>query len=93
MRRIEHTTAFCRDFKRESKGRHGRRLEALLARAVGLLVEARPLPAAERDQALIGEWRDFRDCHLQPDRVLIYRKQGDDVLQLVRLGAHAELFG
>ena len=93
MRRIEHTTAFRRDFKRERRGRHGRRLEALLAGTVGLLVEDRPLPPAERDHALIGEWRDFRDCHLQPDLVLIYRKQGDDVLQLVRLGSHAELFG
>jgi mRNA interferase YafQ len=92
VRRIEHTTAFRRDFKRESKGRHGRRLEALIADVVGLLVEDRPLPAVLRDHALSGEWRDFRDCHLAPDLVLIYRKQDDDVLQLVRLASHAELF-
>jgi mRNA interferase YafQ len=93
MRRIEHTTAFRRDFKRERGGRHGRRLDALLARVVALLVEDRPLPPALRDHALSGEWREFRDCHLKPDLVLIYRKQGEDVVQLVRLGSHTELFG
>lgn len=93
MRRIEHTTAFRRDFRRESKGRHGRRLHAIVAKMVGLLAEDRALPAAQRDHALTGQWRDFRDCHLGPDLVLIYRKQSDDVVQLVRLGSHAELFG
>ena len=35
--------------------------------------------------------RRHRDCHIGPDLILIYRKYGEDVLQLVRLGSHNEL--
>jgi len=41
---------------------------------------------------LAGEWHDFRECHLKPDLLLIYRKPDADVLQLVRMGSHSELF-
>ncbi|MBU6452802.1 MAG: type II toxin-antitoxin system mRNA interferase toxin, RelE/StbE family [Cyanobacteria bacterium REEB67] len=44
-----------------------------------------------RDHALTGEWKDYRDCHLRPDLVLIYEKQDADILRLVRLGSHSEL--
>ncbi len=93
MRRIESTTAFRRDFKREKAGGHRRDLDRLLAGVVALLVEDRPLPPANRDHPLAGEWKDCRDCHLRPDLVLIYRKPDAEVLQLVRLGSHSELFG
>lgn len=93
MRRIETTTAFRRDFKREKAGRHGRALDALLAQVVGLLVEDRALPRASRDHPLAGKWKDCRDCHLKPDLLLLYRKPASEVLQLVRLGSHSELFG
>ena len=55
------------------------------------LVDDRPLEPRHRDHPLAGEWHDHRDCHLRPDLVLIYRKSGEDVLQLVRLGSHSEL--
>ena len=71
MRRIEYTTAFRRDYKREKAGQHGRRLEALLARVVTLLAKDTPLPAANRDHPLSGEWSDCRDCHLRPDLLLL----------------------
>ncbi len=92
MRRIEHTTAFRRDHKREKAGRHGKVLDRLLAEVVGRLAGDQALQASNRDHPLMGEWRDHRDCHLRPDLVLIYRKPTADVLQLVRLGSHAELF-
>jgi len=93
MRRIERTNAFRRDFKREKRGQHRRDLDTLLVEVVALLVEDRPLPAKNRDHSLGGEWRDFRECHLKPDLLLIYRKSAPDLLQLVRLGSHSELFG
>jgi len=40
---------------------------------------------------LAGEWKDFRDCHVRPDLVLIYRKPDNATLDLVRLGSHSEL--
>ncbi len=49
-----------------------------------------PLPTHYKDHALTGNWSDYRDCHLSPDLVLIY-KFDDDTLTLVRLGSHSEL--
>ncbi len=67
-------------------------LDTLLLEAVNLLAADEPLPQRYFDHALTGEWKEFRDCHLRPDLVLIYRKPGDDgSLELVRLGSHSEL--
>jgi mRNA interferase YafQ len=93
MRRIERTGAFRRDFKREKRGRHRSELEAMLSLAISLLAEDRPLPERKRDHPLGGEWSDYRECHLKPDLLLIYRKPDPKVLQLVKLGSHSELFG
>jgi len=93
MRRIERTNAFRRDYKRESRGHRRHELEAALISSIALLAEDRPLPEKNRDHALGGEWRDHRECHLKPDLLLIYRKPDAEVLQLIRLGSHSELFG
>jgi mRNA interferase YafQ len=93
MRRIERTNAFRSDFQRERRGQHGRDLDAVLTFAVSLLAEDKPLPERNHDHALGGDWRDHRECHLKPDLLLIYRKPDAEVLQLVRLGSHSELFG
>jgi mRNA interferase YafQ len=60
---------------------------------ISLLAEDKPLPVRNRDHPLGGEWRDHRECHLKPDLLLIYRMPNPEVLQLVRLGSHSELFG
>ena len=90
-RTIEWTTAFRRDRKRELKGRLGPQLEQLLTPIIRALAADEPLALKHRDHQMTGKWNDFRDCHIRPDLVLIYRKVGDDVLQLVRLGSHSEL--
>lgn len=92
MRRIELTTAFRRDFKREKRGHYRSDLDSIISRIVTLLTEDKPLPDRNRDHALTGEWRDHRECHLKPDLLLIYRKPDASVLQLVRMGSHSELF-
>lgn len=91
MRRIERTSQFKRDYKRESRGRHRSGLDEVLLRFVEWLATDARLPDRARDHALSGEWKDFRDCHVKPDLVLIYRKPDDETLQLVRLGTHSEL--
>jgi mRNA interferase YafQ len=55
------------------------------------LVHDEPLAERYHDHALTGDWKDHRDCHIKPDLILIYRKPDAEVLQLVRLGSHAEL--
>jgi mRNA interferase YafQ len=92
MRAIERSTSFRRDLKRELAGHHGKHLETLLGPVVDLLLQDKPLPVANRDHPLTGEWATHRDCHLRPDLVLIYQKLPGR-LRLVRLGSHSELFG
>ncbi|MEE8058763.1 MAG: type II toxin-antitoxin system YafQ family toxin [Pseudomonadales bacterium] len=91
MLRIERTGQFKRDYKRELKGRHRATLETTLIDVLKALVNSQPLAEKHRDHALIGDWKDHRDCHIKPDLILIYRQVGDEVLQLVRLGSHSEL--
>ena len=62
-----------------------------LREAVEALAKVEALPERLRDHALVGEWKDCRDCHIRPDLVLIYRKPDAERLQLIRLGSHAEL--
>jgi mRNA interferase YafQ len=91
MRTIEQTGLFKRDLKRESKGPYRAHLAADFVSIVQTLAQDEPLAVKHRDHALTGDWKDHRDCHIKPDLVLIYRKVGDNVLQLVRLGSHSEL--
>jgi mRNA interferase YafQ len=91
MRSVRYTGQFKRDYRREKSGRHRRNLEADLAEAVRLLAGDERLPQRYFDHAFSGEWRDFRDCHIRPDLILIYRKPDAENLELVRLGSHSEL--
>lgn len=51
------------------------------------------LPEKNRDHELSGEWRGHRECHLQPDWLLIYRIENETlVLTLTRTGTHSGLF-
>lgn len=91
MRTIEWTSQFKRDYKREGKGQHRAALDVELFPIVNALANDQLLDPRYRDHALTGDWKDYRDCHIKPDIVLIYRKPDDAVLQLVRLGSHSEL--
>ncbi|MCX8516918.1 MAG: type II toxin-antitoxin system YafQ family toxin [Rhodoferax sp.] len=99
MRKIERTTAFKQDFKREGKEPHRAVLDTDLKQVIADLANDVPLPAKHRDHFLAGNCKDYRDCHVRPDLVLIYRlMDGDGTednparLVLVRLGSHSELY-
>jgi mRNA interferase YafQ len=81
------TSQFERDLKRLEK--QGKNLDKLheIFRA---LRNRLPLPPKNRDHALTGRWKGFRDCHVEPDWVLIYER-GPERLKLVRTGSHADL--
>ncbi len=91
MRTIEYTRQFKRDYKRESQGQHRNTLKTVFPQLLASLIHDQPLAARYQDHPLTGEWKDFRDCHVRPDLILIYRIHGNSVLQLVRLGSHSEL--
>ncbi len=93
MRTIERSSAFGRDYKREKANpRYRKDLDSLLLTILALLVSDQVLPIRYRDHALIGNWAGYRECHIKPDLLLIYRKLDTDVVRLARLGSHAELF-
>jgi len=91
MRTIKQTSQFKRDFKREAKRPHRKPLQASFVALIETLASDGVLDARYRDHALTGDWKDYRDCHIKPDLVLIYQKPDADTLRLVRLGSHAEL--
>ena len=89
------TSAITRRFRKdvERVGRRGKDL-AKLRVAIDLLCAGQPLPPRYRDHALLGELKGFRECHLEPDWILIYAiSQDGGNVSFVRTGTHADLFG
>lgn len=93
MRTIKRSTAFKRDFKRESKGRYKKTLGKDLNQVLSLLCQDIELEPRYRDHELTGNWLGYRECHLKPDLLLIYKTPDQETLSLARLGSHSELFG
>jgi mRNA interferase YafQ len=79
---------FRRDVRlAQKRGKNMAKLRAIIL----LLVKGELLPTRYRDHALVGEWSHHRECHIEPDWLLIYKVEGDD-LYLVRTGTHSDLF-
>jgi mRNA interferase YafQ len=88
MREIVHSTQFKRDVKLAKKrGKDMAKLRDLIL----LLAEGTPLPLNYKDHPLGGDWNHYRDSHIEPDWILLYRVDGND-LYLVRTGTHSDLF-
>jgi mRNA interferase YafQ len=81
-------TKFRRDVKlAQRRGKDMPKLRQLIL----LLIEGNPLPLHYKDHPLSGDWEHHRDCHIEPDWLLLYKIDGND-LYLVRTGSHADLF-
>lgn len=94
MRTIERSSAFKHDYKRaKATSRHGGDLDSRLSTVIARLLSDEALPESSRDHALSGDWAGYRECHVKPDLLLIYRKSDPDTLRLARLGSHSALFG
>ena len=83
----------CRaGFKRDLKLASKRGLEtSFLQDAIMCLMQEKPLPERFHAHALSGNWQGFRECHIRPDWLLIYRIENGK-LWLVRTGTHSDLF-
>ncbi len=90
-RDIVWTAQFKKDYKLAMK----RRLDIeLLDDIIRTLSRGETLPPKNKDHSLSGEWAGHRECHIQPDWLLIYRIDDDVlVLTLSRTGTHSDLFG
>lgn len=91
MRTIKQTSQFKRDLKREATGLHRKHLKEHFVSLTALLANDVPLTEKYKDHALTGNLKGYRDCHIKPDLVFIYRKPDDETLELVRIGSHSEL--
>ena len=87
---IVWTGQFKKDYKLAMK-RH--RDIHLLDGIIRKLAAQEALPEKNRDHSLTGNWVGHRECHIQPDWLLIYRIENDIlVLTLARTGTHSDLF-
>ena len=90
MRTFSRTTQFKKDVKRASK--RGKDLEKLTA-VLDLLIAGSELPPQYKDHPLRGNFAGSRDCHLEPDWLLIYTlAENDGHVRLERTGTHSDLF-
>ncbi len=88
MKALRLQSAFKRDLKRIAKRGYDRsKLDAV----VDLLRDGEAVSETRRDHLLKGEWQDWRECHIEPDWLLIYQTTDDEVV-LARTGTHADLF-
>lgn len=90
MLRIRYETSFKKDYKRIVKRGYDTRL---FETVVELLANEQLLPEKYRDHSLSGDYSGFRECHITPDWLLIYRIDNHElILQLTRTGTHSDLF-
>ena len=88
MKTIRQTSQFKRDVKRMQ--RQGRELEKL-RRVLEALVKGEPLAARYRDHVLVGQYKGTRECHIEPDWLLICELAETEII-LISTGSHSDLF-
>jgi mRNA interferase YafQ len=86
--KIVYSGQFKKDYKKVKKQNKDL---AKLSAVIDKLSAKERLDAKYRDHSLTGSWKGFRDCHLEPDWILIYQAR-EEALILARTGSHAELF-
>ena len=88
MRNPIKGSQFKRDVKLSQKrGKDLIKLRTLML----LLIEEKPIPPHYSDHPLKGHWKHHRDSHIEPDWLLIYKLDGNDIY-FVRTGTHADIF-
>ncbi len=88
MRQPFYTTRFEKDIKRAK--RRGKKLEKLKG-IIRKLIEGVALEDRYYDHALVGNYKERRECHIEPDWLLIYKLEQDTII-FERTGTHADLF-
>jgi len=87
-RKLARARSFIKDYeKRRLTDKHYSKFVVL----VGKLLSCEDLPIEAKDHSLKGEWRSFREFHVSGDLLVIYKIE-NEVLKLVRIGTHCELF-
>ena len=95
MRKTKYVVVTTSHFRKDYKLALKRKLNVkLLEDVIAALAMGEALPEKNKDHALTGDWTGHRECHVQPDWLLIYRIEDDVlVLTLSRTGTHSDIFG
>ena len=93
MREVNTTTRFRKDYRKIFGQSRNRKAENRFHLILKMLVNDAQLPRQVHDHELSGDLLGIRELHVMPDLLLMYYKEGEQVLNLVRLGTHSELFG
>lgn len=88
MKKMIWTTAFKKDYKRMMK--RGKS-DALIKEVITILANEVALDEKYQDHPLIGNYAGTRECHIEPDWLLIYLQKDEDIV-MVRTGTHSDLF-
>lgn len=88
MRTPSYTKQFHKDV--DLAKRRGKKVDKL-KEIMTLLIEGKKLSDKNRNHKLVGIFKDFRECHIEPDWLLIYKLESMDII-FVRTGTHADLF-
>ena len=80
MRKIEYASVFKRDYKRIKATPKHKDIDKLLESVLLNLASDQALLESQRDHGLNGNWASYRECHIKPDLLLIYRKSDDATL-------------
>ncbi len=86
---LDYSSQFKKDFKKITKLQIPEIIE--VGNVISTLQKSLILDVKYVDHALVGNWHGFRDCHIKPDLVLIYRIH-ETYLQLARIGTHNDVF-
>lgn len=88
--KIQYSTKFKKDLKLAKK--RGLNLDELKF-VINELAKGNSLDAKYKDHDLHGDWEGCRECHIEPDWLLVYTLYEEEViLYLVRTGSHSDLF-
>ncbi len=92
---MRRSIVWTNQFKKDYKLSINRGLDIeLLDNAIRTLADGNPLPIEYKDHHLSGNWKGHRECHIQPDWLLVYRMEENIlILTLSRTGTHSDLFG
>ncbi|MDO5481851.1 MAG: type II toxin-antitoxin system YafQ family toxin [Bacteroidaceae bacterium] len=91
---MKYALEFTRQYLKDLKLARKRGLdETLLNEIIFKLCSGEELPSKNRDHALTGNYKGFRECHINPDWLLIYSRDNSiKIVTLVRTGSHSDLF-
>ena len=88
MREFKYSSRFKRDYKLCKKcGRDMQKMQDILL----ILASGETIPEKYKDHPLKSNWKGYRDIHIEPDWILIYKLEGNNIILLAATGTHSDI--